>query len=154
MIRRYRVLSFFMAGVFFISGCSTLSTISSNQPDVSIRIMEKPYTPMPVKEEFQVRTFGSYHFVAEKKGADPLYGIIPLYVKIENIILGALFFAPTILFTARGAYPFYEIDYEKAIIRYSNDGQGWYDYKIQSEESDYSKIYYKDLDREKTAKKE
>ena len=94
MIRKLRTLSIFMAVIFFISGCSTLSTLSSTQPDVSIRIMEKPYAPMPVKEELSVRTFGSYHFVAEKKGADPLYGIIPLYVKVENIILDALFSLP------------------------------------------------------------
>ena len=147
MIRKLRTLSIFMAVIFFISGCSTLSTLSSTQPDVSIRIMEKPYAPMPVKEELSVRTFGSYHFVAEKKGADPLYGIIPLYVKVENIILDALFFAPLVLLNARGAYPFYEIDYEKMVIRYSNDGQNWYDYKITSEESDYSKIYYNDLNK-------
>ena len=54
--------------------------------------------------------------------------------------------APLILYNARGAYPFYELDYEKAIIRYSDDGQNWNDYKIAAEESDYSKIYYKYLD--------
>ena len=147
MIRVSQILSVFMAVVFFISGCSTLSTISSTQPDVSIRIMEKPYAPMPVKEELSVRTFGSYYFVAEKKGADPLYGIVPLYVKVENIILDALFFAPLVLLNARGAYPFYEIDYEKAIIRYSDNGQNWYDYKIIPEESNDSKIYYNDLNK-------
>ena len=146
MIRKYRILSMFMAVVFFVSGCSTLSTISSTQPDVSIRIMEKPYAPTPVKEELSVSTFGSYHFVAEKKGADPLYGAIPKQVNVGYIILDALFLAPLILYNARGAYPFYELDYEKAIIRYSDDGQNWNDYKIAAEESDYSKIYYKYLD--------
>lgn len=147
MIIKSRILSVIMAVVFFISGCSTLSTISSTQPDVSIRIMEKPYAPMPVKEELSVRTFGSYHFVAEKKGADPLYGIIPLQVNVGYIVLDALFFAPLVLFNARRAYPFYEIDYEKAIIRYSDDSQNWFNYKIQSEESDYAKIYYNDLNK-------
>jgi hypothetical protein len=147
MIRVSKLLSVVMAVVFFISGCSTLSTISSTQPDISIRIMEKPYAPTPVKEELSVRTFGSYYFVAEKKNADSLYGIIPLYVKVGNIILDALFFAPLVLFNARGAYPFYEIDFEKAIIRYSDDGQNWYDYKIIPEESNDSKIYYEGLNK-------
>lgn len=147
MLRVSKILSVFIVVVFFISGCSTLSTISSTQPDVSIRIMDKPYAPMPVKEELSVRTFGSYYFVAEKKGDDPLYGIIPLYVKVENIVLDALFFAPLVLLNARGAYPFYEIDYKKAIIRYSDDGQNWYDYKIIPEESNDSEIYYKDLNK-------
>jgi hypothetical protein len=147
MIRVLRLLSVFMAVGFFVSGCSTLSTISSTQPDVSIRVMEKPHAPMPVKEELSVRTFGSYHFVAEKTGADPLYGVIPLHVNVGYIILDALFFAPLTLINARGAYPFYEIDYEKAIIRYSDDGQNWDTYNITSEESDYAKIYYNDLNK-------
>lgn len=147
MIRTSRVLSIFMAAVFFVSGCSTLSTISSTQPDVSIRIMEKPYAPMPVKEELLVRTFGSYHFVAKKEGADPLYGVIPLHVNVGYIILDALFFAPLILINARGAYPFYDVDYEKAIIRYSDDGQNWFDYSVTSEESDYSRNFYNDLNK-------
>jgi len=147
MIRKLRILSLFMAVVFFVSGCSTLSTISSTQPNVSVRIMEKPNAPMPVKEELSVRTFGSYLFVAQKEGADPLYGVIPLHVNIGYIILDALFFAPLALLNARGAFPFYEIDYEKAIIRYSDDGKNWNDYKITSEESDYSKNYYNDLNK-------
>jgi len=109
--------------------------------------MEKPHAPMPIKEELSVRTFGSYHFVAQKNGADPLYGVIPLHVNAGYIVLDALFFAPLILINARGAYPFYEIDYEKAIVRYSDDGQQWYDYKITSEESDFSKNYYIALDK-------
>lgn len=153
MIRRTRTLSVFMAVVFFTFSCSTLSTISSTQPDISIRIMEKPFAPMPVKEELAVRTFGSYHFVAEKKGSEPLYGIIPLYVNAGYIILDALFFAPLILLNARSAYPFYEIDYDKATIRYSEDGKNWYDYKIISEESDYSKNYYNDLNTQSSVSK-
>jgi len=147
MIRLSQILSVFMAVVIVISGCSTVSSISSIQPDVSIRVMEKPHAPMPIKEELSVRTFGSYHFVAQKNGADPLYGVIPLHVNAGYIVLDALFFAPLILINARGAYPFYEIDYEKAIVRYSDDGQQWYDYKITSEESDFSKNYYIALDK-------
>jgi len=116
--------------------------------------MEKPSAPAPVKEELSVRTFGSYHFVAEKKGGEPVYGVIPLYVNVGYIILDALFFAPIVLLNARSAYPFYEIDLEKKNIRYSDDGQNWYNYAITSEEFDYSKIYYNNLNKEATASKE
>lgn len=146
-MRMSKIVSVFMVVVFIVSGCSTLSTISSTQPDVSIRVMEKPYAPAPIKEELDVRTFGSYHFVAQKKGAEPLYGVIPLHVNPEYIILDALFFAPLILLNARGAYPFYEIDYDKSVIRYSEDGKQWSSYQITTEETDYAKNYYNDLNK-------
>ena len=153
MIRRFRILSLLMAAVVLTSSCSTLSTISSTQPDVYIRIMDKPSALAPVKEELSVTTFGSYRFMAEKKGSDPLYGVIPLYVNVGYIILDALFFAPTVLFNARSAYSFYEIDYDKAIIRYSDDGKHWYDYKIISEEIDHSRNYYNDLKAQSSVSK-
>ena len=141
-MKTHRIVSVVMAAVFFVSGCSTLSTISATQPGVSVRINEKAPAPAPVKHEFSVRALGSDFFAAKKDGAEPLYGVVPLQVNIGYIILDALFLAPLILWNARGAYPFYEIDYDRAIIRYSEDGKTWGQYSILREEMEYAKSYY------------
>ena len=142
-----------IALVFIVmSGCTAMTTISSTQPGVSIRITDKSYVSMPVKDEFSVTTFGNYEFLAEKDGQEPLYGILPLKVNGGYIALDVLFFAPAVFFNAREVYPYYEIDIEKSLIRYGIDNMNLTDWKILPEESEQAIKYYKKANEQKLKK--
>jgi hypothetical protein len=135
------VILIISATYFILSGCTAMTSIRTTQPDVSLQIKDKSYSSTPVVDEFVVRTFGSVEFVAKKDGRE-LYGLLPLKFNGGYLALDILFFTPAMLFNLREVYPYYEIDFDKALIRYSKDNKYWYDQKIFEEETVLAQQYF------------
>lgn len=133
---------------FFISGCTAMTKISSPQSNVSLRIDEKKYSSMPLDDSFGVTTFGNYLFVAEKEGYEPVYGELPMDLKISYLVLDILFFTPLMLLNLYSVFPNYEIDIDKKIIRYSYDKTQWWELQIPIKESEKAKEYFKKADKQ------
>lgn len=133
---------------FFISGCTAMTKISSPQPNVSLRIDEKKYSSLPMEDSFGVTTFGNYLFVAEKEGYEPVYGELPMDLKISHLVLDILFFTPLMLFNLYSVFPNYDIDIDKKIIRYSYDKTQWWELQIPTKESERAKEYFKNADKQ------
>lgn len=131
--------------IFIISGCTAMTNIKSTQPGVTLKVTDKSYSTLPAKDEFGVTTFGNYEFVAKKDGHEPLYGVLPLKINGGYLALDILFFAPACFFNLREVYPYYDIDVEKKMIRYSTDNNIWYDLFVTQEETEQAKKYYEDL---------
>lgn len=137
---------------FFISGCTAMTTISSKQSNVSLRIENQTFSSLPAKNEFPVTTFGPYVYLAEKEGYDPLYGILPLSVDIGSVILDSLLFAPALFFNVRYVFPYYEIDIDKKLIRFSHDGRQWWESNVSPEETEQAKAYFKEASKREAQK--
>ena len=75
-------------------------------------------TRIPRDDKFSDTSFGNYEFRAQSNGAEPFYGVLPLRFSGARLALDILFFAPATFFNLRSAYPFYEFDVEKQVVRY------------------------------------
>lgn len=153
-MKKAKLLILVIGAIFLMAGCTVTTNIKFTQPGVTLKIKDKAYAAGPVKDDFAVTTFGSYEFVAEKEGHEPVYGIIPLRLNGDYLLVDIIFFAPACFINLFGVYPYYEIDMDKSIIRYSTDNVNWSDLYISNEESAYAKKYYEKLqDGTQAAKK-
>ena len=138
-----KITFIFLLMFFIISGCSAITTISSKQPNVSIMVKDKSYSSLPMEDGFAVTTFGNYEFLAEKEGNEPLYGVLPRNFSVGHLVIDILFFTPLCLFNLFEVFPYYEIDMDKKLIRYSIDNTEWWDSYIQPHETEQAKEYFK-----------
>jgi hypothetical protein len=130
---------------FFISGCTVITTtISSKQSNVSLMVVDRTYSSLPIQDEFAITTFGNYEYLAEKEGYEPLYGVLPLNTRIGHMVLDILFFAPLMLFNLREVFPYYEINIDKKLIRYSYDKTEWWESSVSPGESEQARKYFKE----------
>jgi len=133
---------------FFISGCAAMTTISSKQSNVSLIVEDRIYPSLPMQDEFPITTFGNYVYLAEKEGYEPLYGVLPLNVGIGRMVFDILFFTPLMFFNLREVFPYYEIDIDKKLIRYSYDKTEWWTSSVSPGESEQAKNYFKKAGKE------
>src|SRR6267154_63959 len=92
--------------VIALAGCTAMTTIQSAQPDVVLKIKEKEYKTYPAADTYSTTSFGNYDFRAEKPGAEPLLGILPLKFNGGYLALDILLFAPAAFFNLREVFPF------------------------------------------------
>ncbi len=122
-----------------------MTTIQSAQPDVVLKVKEKEYKAYPAADTFSTTSFGNFDFRAEKPGAEPLLGILPLKFNGGYLALDILLFAPAAFFNLREVFPFYEVDMADRVVRYRKDAnQPWQVYRPTPEESKRAEAYFKD----------
>jgi len=126
-----------------LAGCSAMTTIQSAQTDVVLKVKEREYKTYPAGDTFKTTTFGNYDFRAERPGAEPLYGILPLKFNGGYLTLDILFFAPGTFFNLREVFPFYEIDMIERAVRYRKGAdKPWEVYRPTTEESKRAEEYF------------
>jgi hypothetical protein len=129
-----------------LEGCTTVSTMSTAQPDVAIAVGERTYSTLPVTDTFLATTFGNYEFKASKPGQEPLYGLLPMKFNPGYLVLDILFFAPATFFNLREPYPFYMFDLDKRVIRFKRkENEDWREYSPVSAESATAQRYFERL---------
>jgi len=125
-----------------VSACSTMSTISSPQAGTVVSIEDKQLT-LPAQEKLKGTSFGNYEFKAVQGDAPPFYGILPMKFKGGHLAVDIIFFAPAAFFNLRDAFPFYEIDVEKGVIRYrQRASDNWSEYRPKPEEAARAQNYF------------
>src|SRR5258706_14375572 len=119
-----------------LAGCTAMTTIQSAQPDVVLKVKEKEFKTYSAADTFSTTSFGNFDFRAEKPGADPLLGILPLKFNRGYLALDVLPFAPAAFFNLCEVVPFYEVDMADRVVRYRKDAnQPWHVYRPTPEES-------------------
>jgi len=131
--------------VIALAGCTAMTTIQSAQPDVVLKVKEKEFKTYSAADTFSTTSFGNFDFRAEKPGAEPLLGILPLKFNGGYLALDILLFAPAAFFNLREVFPFYEVDMADRVVRYRKDADHpWEVYRPTPEESKRAEAYFKD----------
>lgn len=133
-----------LAGLLMVlSACTTMSSISSPQSGTTLMLREKTLS-LPARQELRGTSFGNYEFQASDGGNAPtLYGILPLAFKGGHLAADIILFAPGMFFNLRSAFPFYEIDVKRGVIRYKlNQDDTWIEYTPKPEEIARAKSYF------------
>jgi len=113
-----------------VSGCTTTSTLGAPSAGTTVVVKTSAGSATPRTDTFQATSFGNFEFRAERPGAEPLYGILPLKFNGGYLAADILFFAPLMFVNLREPYPFYEFDLDKRVVRYrlkSTDGWTMYE---------------------------
>lgn len=137
-------LTFFPAAIVatLLAACSSMTTISSTRPGTQLAVKEK-HVVLPVTQSMRGTSFGNYEFKAVDSGFDPFYGILPLSFKGGHLAADIIFFAPGAFFNLRAAFPFYQIDVEKGVIRYrTSEHEAWNEYRPKPEEAARARSYF------------
>jgi hypothetical protein len=125
-----------------LAACSSMTTISSTRSGTQFAVKDKRLT-LPAHENMRGTSFGNYEFKAVDDGFDPFYGILPLSFKGGHLAADILLFAPGAFFNLRAAFPFYEIDAEKGLIRYrKTQNEAWNEYRPKPEEIERARMYF------------
>ena len=136
-------IGFLTIGTAVLTACSMSTTISARPPAASLQVREKAYSALPATDRIKTTTFGNYEFKAEKAGAEPFFGILPLKFNGGYLTLDILFFAPGTFYNLRGVFPEYEIDVDEQVIRYRSEASGpWVDYKPTPAETARARRYF------------
>lgn len=126
----------------WLTACSSMTTISSSQPGTTLALKDRTVS-LPTSQKMKGTSFGNYEFKAVGDGADPFYGILPLRFKGGHLAVDIIFFAPAAFFNLREAFPFYEIDAKKGVIRYKNKvTDAWLEYQPKPEEAARAQNYF------------
>lgn len=127
-----------------LTACSTHIMLSSVPEQAHLVVAKSDISgTMPISASIHRTTFGKYPFKAEKEGYEPMYGVLPLNVSGTAITMDVLFFAPAAFWTAQRAFPFYQFDLEKQVIRYKkSDGDDWKEYPITEQERAKAKSFF------------
>lgn len=125
-----------------LAACTTMTTISSNHEQTRLSLKHTvPEVPSTLK--LKDTSFGNYEFKAVAPGSDPFYGILPLRFHGGRLAMDILFFAPATMFNLRGAFPFYDIDIDKGVIRYKmNAADPWTEYTPTAAERERARQFY------------
>ncbi len=125
-----------------LAACSSMTTISSTRPGTQLAVKEKRLA-LPAHENMKGTSFGNYEFKAVDDGFDPFYGILPLSFKGGHLAADIILFAPGAFFNLRAAFPFYEIDVGKGVIRYrKTEQEAWNEYRPKPEEAARARTYF------------
>jgi hypothetical protein len=125
-----------------LAACSSVTTISSTHAGTKLAVKDKRVT-LPAHESLRGTSFGNYEFRASEDGFDPFYGILPLSFKGGHLAADIILFAPGAFFNLRAAFPFYEIDVEKGVLRYrANEQEAWSEYRPKAEEVARAREYF------------
>ena len=128
----------------FLAGCSTKPVFTSKPDNAHVRIAKSEidgYTPF--RATLKRTTFGSYPFIVEKEGYEPLFGRLPLNVRPGIIVLDALLFAPMVFWNAQSGFKFYEFDLHSGLIRFRNSPKDeWETFVIPEQEKALGKAYF------------
>jgi hypothetical protein len=124
-------------------GCAS-SRFTSKPEGARIHIAKTDISGQaPVEGRVPRTTFGKYPVKISKEGSETFYGILPLNVSSGVILLDALFFAPAAFFNVQGAFPYYEFDLERNVIKYkSSSDDNWLEYKVPGPERERAKRFY------------
>ncbi|MEJ2419169.1 MAG: hypothetical protein P8Y45_20025 [Exilibacterium sp.] len=140
-----KISGIFLGSLFFLSGCTATTSFEAAQPDVSLRINEKPRFNIVENPDhtYSTTSFGQYKFKAEKEGMKPMYGLIPLKFNGGYLATDILFFAPAMFFNLREVFPYYQFDLESNEVRYKKkESDEWTIYKPKVEEVEHAKTYF------------
>jgi hypothetical protein len=130
------------AALFAISACSTMSTISSPHPGTTVSIQQHELS-LPARQNLKGTSFGNYEFKAVDGDAPPFYGILPLKFKGGRLAADIVLFAPAAFFNLRGAFPYYDFDVARSVIRYKlHETDTWSEYRPKPEEAARAQNYF------------
>lgn len=126
-----------------LAACTAATSISTPQSEVAVRLRDKSYATLPANDKVPTTTFGNFEFKAEQPGQEAFYGVLPLKFNGGYLALDILFFAPAMFFNLRGAFPEYQMDLEKRVVRYrTGAAASWTEYKPTPAETERSKRYF------------
>lgn len=125
------------------AGCTATTSLTAVQGGTSLEMKEAAQTTLPRSETLGVTTFGNYEFKAESAGFDPLYGVLPLRLNGSYMALDILFFCPALFFNLREAFPHYQFDLDKRVVRYrKKESDPWVEHQPTSAESARAQSFF------------
>jgi len=133
-----------LLAAFVLAGCATSVTLSSVPDEAHLVVAKSSISgTLPISTSIGRTTFGKYPFKVEKEGCEPMYGMLPLNVSGTAITMDVLFFAPAAFWTAQRAFPFYQFDLEKQIIRYKKgERDEWKEYPVTEQERSKAMTFF------------
>jgi hypothetical protein len=142
-VRIYALLSLSCL-VLLCTACSTKVMLLSKPEKANLTVAKSNISgTTPIAASIGRTTFGRYPFKIEKEGYESMYGSLPLNVSGTAITMDILFFAPAAFWNAQRAFPFYEFDLEKRVIRYKKSPDDtWKEYVIKEEEQTKAKSFF------------
>jgi hypothetical protein len=126
----------------FLTACTATTNITAHQQGAMVDIATTTKTNTPRSETLSATTFGNYEFRAQAPGFEPLYGILPLKFNGGYLALDILFFTPATFFNLREAYPFYDFDIAKRVVRFRKGSEDWKTYTPSGAESTRARKVY------------
>lgn len=132
------------SSIAFLAACSTVSHLDASTKGTSLAIRGIDRTELPRSEDLKSKATGQYEFMAITPEGKKVYGLLPLKVNGGTMAMSILFFAPALFIGGfRDAFPFYEIDPEKNVLRYKmKETDEWQQYHPLEVEAVRSKAYF------------
>lgn len=144
-MRRCLSIAFISLVLAFLSGCAATTTLSAVQSEANVDISTSKLTTIPRTESVPATSFGNYEFRAKAGTSQPFFGILPLKFNGGYLALDILFFTPAMFFNLREAFPFYEFDIEKMVVKYRHkETDEWSVYTPLQAEANRAKEFFKD----------
>jgi hypothetical protein len=126
-----------------LGGCSATTSLSSAQPGATLEIKGSQNSQCPRSETLSTTTFGSYEFRAADKQGHQFFGVLPLQFNGGYLAMDIIIFNPGLFFNLREAYPFYEFDLERSLVKYKKHPHDpWMSYTPTPEEADQAEAYF------------
>ena len=142
LLRRFCVLGL----LFCLVACSAGTLIKGGQSGTTLNL-RGTVLELPAQHSLRGTSFGNYEFKAQAPGLPPFYGLLPLNFKGTHLAMDILFFAPGAFFNLRGAFPYYQIDVEKQVVRFKKKGDmNWTEISPKRAEIDRARAYFGDKD--------
>lgn len=142
----FRKITILLLGTV-VAGCSSMSTITSPQAGTHLMVKEKTMN-LPSTQKLKGTSFGNYEFAATNESNPTMYGILPLKFKGKHLAADIILFAPATMFNLRAAFPFYDIDLDRGIVRYKErKEENWSEYKPKPEEVSRARSFFEQREK-------
>jgi len=130
--------------VLLLSACTTVSTISSTREGTVVALRDKTVAA-PGQQALKSTSFTNFEFKAVDPDNDkPFYGVLPLEFRGGHLAADIILFAPGMFLNLRTAYPFYEFDVSKGVVRYKSEAaESWTEYRPTEAEIVRAEGYFK-----------
>ena len=139
---RYLRYCIVLSMLLVLAACASTTSITSPEPD-SVLSLREVRLELPAQHRLRGTTFGNYEFKAQAPGQAPFYGVLPLNFKGAYLAADILFFAPATFFNLRGAFPFYEIDVSKQVVRFKRKAADpWTEIQPKQAEEERARNYF------------
>lgn len=130
------------AAVTLLAACTSVSSLTSVQPGTMVSLRDKSVAT-PGRQPLKSTSFTNFEFKATYAGSQPFYGVLPLEFRGGHVAADILFFPPGMFLNLRTAFPYYEFDVDKQVVRFKeNAADPWIEYRPTDAEMARAKAYF------------
>jgi len=130
------------AALTLLAACTSMSSLTAVQPGTTVAVRDKTVAT-PGRQPLKSTSFTNFEFKATYAGNQPFYGVLPLEFRGGHLAADILLFAPGMFLNLRTAYPYYEFDVDKQVVRFKEEASDpWIEYHPTEAEIARAKAYF------------